>query len=165
MPPRLNLIISNDGSTFFIDEDITVNSRSVICTNIFIGYYKRIYSPWQFVYQCRFFWFKIDIAQLSFWIKYIYSVLVKIYDLFSFFVVLINGFNAEKEDAIVFAEFFKNLPTKNTTFEFLPYHEYGKNKWLKLGKPYKMHNAFVTQDTVKLFEDIFKSYNLKTIRS
>ena len=80
-------------------------------------------------------------------------------------IVLINGFNAEREDAICFAEFFKDLPTQNATFEFLPYHEYGKSKWEKLGKEYQMKDAFVTQDTVKLFEEIFKSYHFKTIRS
>lgn len=80
-------------------------------------------------------------------------------------IVLINGFNANKEDALRFARFFKNLPTTNATFEFLPYHEYGKNKWLKLGKPYAMQNAFVAQETVKLFEEIFKANHLKTIRS
>lgn len=80
-------------------------------------------------------------------------------------IVLINGFNAEREDAVKFAEFFKNLPTQNAVFEFLPYHEYGKNKWEKLGKDYKMKNAFVNQDTVNLFEEIFKSKHLKTIRS
>lgn len=80
-------------------------------------------------------------------------------------IVLINGFNAEKGDAEKFAEFFNALPTDNATFEFLPYHEYGKSKWLKLGKPYEMQNAFVTQGTVKLFEDVFISCRLKTIRS
>lgn len=79
--------------------------------------------------------------------------------------VLINGFNAEQDDAVKFAEFFKDLPTENASFEFLPYHEYGKNKWEKLGKDYPMKNAFVTQDTVNLFEKIFKSKHLKTIRS
>lgn len=80
-------------------------------------------------------------------------------------IVLINGFNADKEDALRFAEFFKNLPTTNATFEFLPYHEYGKNKWEKLGKAYQMQNAFIPQSTVILFEKIFKSNFLKTTRS
>lgn len=80
-------------------------------------------------------------------------------------IVLINGFNSEQQDAIQFAQFFKALPTQNTTFEFLPYHEYGKNKWEKLGKTYTIKNGFITPDTVKLFETIFKTYNLNTIRS
>ena len=80
-------------------------------------------------------------------------------------IVLINGFNNEKDDAVKFAEFFKGLPTENASFEFLPYHEYGKSKWKSLGKPYRMENAFVTQENVKIFENVFKSYNLKTIRS
>lgn len=80
-------------------------------------------------------------------------------------IVLISGFNANNTDAIKFAEFFKDLPTENTSFEFLPYHEYGKNKWLKLGKPYEMQNAFISKETIKYFENIFKIYHLTTIRS
>ena len=80
-------------------------------------------------------------------------------------IVLINGFNATKEDALQFARFFKHLPTENAMFEFLPYHEYGKGKWEKLGKEYRMQNAFISQDTVKLFEEIFQFNHLKTIRS
>lgn len=80
-------------------------------------------------------------------------------------IVLINGFNAKKEDAVAFATFFKDLPVKNAKFEFLPYHEYGKSKWEKLGKEYQMKNAFVTQDSVTLFEEVFKSYHYKIIRS
>ena len=80
-------------------------------------------------------------------------------------IVLINGFNADKEDAVKFARFFEDLSTENAMFEFLSYHEYGKNKWEKLHKNYQMKNAFVTQETVNYFEDVFKRYNLKTIRS
>lgn len=79
--------------------------------------------------------------------------------------VLIQGFNAEEKDAQTFAEFFKTLPTENATFEFLPYHEYGKNKWTKLGKAYTMKNAFINQETLLFFENTFKAYQLKTIRS
>lgn len=79
--------------------------------------------------------------------------------------VLINGFNATCKDAHNFANFFKDLPTQNASFEFLPYHEYGKNKWLKLGKPYQMQNAFISEEQLSLFEKIYNSYNLKTIRS
>ena len=80
-------------------------------------------------------------------------------------IVLINGFNSEQNDATNFALFFKDLPTENATFEFLPYHEYGKSKWIKLNKPYKMQNAFVSDETIKIYEKTFKDYNLKTIRS
>ena len=80
-------------------------------------------------------------------------------------IILINNFNSTKSDAENFARFFSSLPTENTEFEFLPYHEYGKTKWLKLGRTYSMENAFVTQETVKTFEKTFADYKLKTIRS
>lgn len=79
--------------------------------------------------------------------------------------VLINGFNAQKEDAIRFAQFFKDLNTQNASFEFLAYHEYGKSKWLKLKREYVMQNAFVSNETIAYFEEVFKSYNLNIIRS
>lgn len=80
-------------------------------------------------------------------------------------IPLIHGFNDEPGDDIRFAKFFENLPTENTKFEFLSYHEYGKVKWEKLNMPYKMQDAFVNKETVDLFENTFKTYNLKTIRS
>ena len=80
-------------------------------------------------------------------------------------IILVNGFNSEREDAENFAKFFSALPTESTTFEFLPYHEYGKVKWLRLGRKYRMENAFVSSDTVRIFEEIFKSHKLKTVRS
>lgn len=80
-------------------------------------------------------------------------------------IILINGFNSERDDAINFALFFKDLPTENATFEFLSYHEYGKIKWEKLNKPYTMQNAFVSDETVKMFEKTFLDNNLKITRS
>ena len=79
--------------------------------------------------------------------------------------VLIRGFNAEREDAEHFARFFSELDTSNASFEFLPYHEYGKSKWLSLGREYTVKDAHVTPETVAYFEETFHKYNLKTIRS
>ena len=80
-------------------------------------------------------------------------------------IPLIHKFNDSKEDAINFAEFFKDLPTSDARFEFLPYHEYGKTKWERLGEEYQMHDAFIAEGTIDLFERIFKSYNLVTVRT
>ncbi len=80
-------------------------------------------------------------------------------------IVLINNFNAEESDAVAFARFFKDLPTENATFEFLPYHEYGKHKWEKIGKPYQMTDAFVSPERVRYFENVFASFHLRTVRS
>lgn len=78
--------------------------------------------------------------------------------------VLINGFNAEKNDATKFIEFFINLPCENVEFEFLPYHEYGKIKWISLGKDYKIENGFISNQTLKYFEDIYKQHGLNVVR-
>lgn len=79
--------------------------------------------------------------------------------------VLVNGFNASESDAKEFAKRFDGLDCKNVQFEFLPYHEYGKYKWEKLGKEYTVKDGFVTESTVRMFENVYKKHNLKTIRS
>lgn len=92
--------------------------------------------------------------------------------------VLINKFNVlsgGKDDGLDeesvassaerFALFFEDKKTTTAAFEFLPYHEFGKVKWQKLGKDYKMNDAFVADGTREIFERVFKKYNLRTVRS
>lgn len=78
---------------------------------------------------------------------------------------LIQGFNASDGDAERLAEFFDGMATDNARFEFLPYHEYGKAKWEKLGKTYAVHDGFVPAGTVERFEAVFARHHLKTVRS
>ena len=79
--------------------------------------------------------------------------------------VLINGFNTDDGDAEKFANFFDDKPTDNARFEFLLYHEYGKEKWKKLGLTYKVDNGFVSNKTREQFEEIYRKHGLKIIRS
>lgn len=73
-------------------------------------------------------------------------------------IPLINGINTDTPEG--FAGYFSEFDTKNTVFEFLPYHEYGKEKWTE---PYKVKNGFVTDETLKNFVDAFSAHNLKII--
>lgn len=73
-------------------------------------------------------------------------------------VPLIKHFNAENPEG--FAAYFSRFPTENTVFEFLKYHEYGKAKWQE---EYKITDGFVTDETVREFEAVFKTYGLKCV--
>ena len=72
-------------------------------------------------------------------------------------IPVINGVN---DDPDGFVEYFKKFNTENAVFEFLAYHEYGKDKWQ--GK-YEIENGFVSADTIKKFTDTFEKHGLKTV--
>ena len=72
-------------------------------------------------------------------------------------IPVINGVNS---DPCGFAEFFGNLNTENAVFEFLAYHEFGKDKWKG---EYKIENGFVDAATIKKFTEKFNSIGLKTV--
>lgn len=71
---------------------------------------------------------------------------------------LINGVNTDSPEK--FAEYFKAHDTKNTVFEFLAYHEYGKEKWQT---EYQIQNGFVSADTLKKFKTVFESNGLTVV--
>ncbi len=73
-------------------------------------------------------------------------------------IPLINGINTQNFDG--FAEYFSSFNTSNTVFEFLLYHEYGKEKW---ASEYEVQNGFVSSDTVAEFKEVFKNKGLKII--
>jgi len=73
-------------------------------------------------------------------------------------IPLINGINTQNPQG--FAEYFSSFDTSNTVFEFLLYHEYGKDKWTE---EYKVKDGFVSKETLKEFKDVFKDYGLKII--
>ena len=84
-------------------------------------------------------------------------------------IPLVNGFNNGKENAVAFADFFDILKTisgnENLYFEILTYHEYGKEKYEKSGKEYKIENGFVTPEDVKFLATEIKNKNLKLIHT
>lgn len=72
-------------------------------------------------------------------------------------IPVINGVNV---NPTAFAEFFAKQNTANAVFEFLAYHEYGKDKWQ--GK-YRIENGFVADETIKEFIRVFESFGLRTV--
>ncbi len=72
-------------------------------------------------------------------------------------IPVVNGVNNNPQG---FAEYFKNFDTSNAVFEFLAYHEYGKDKWQ--GK-YQIENGFVESGTIEKFKEVFEYHGLKTI--
>lgn len=84
-------------------------------------------------------------------------------------IPLVNGFNNGKENAVLFAEFFEQLKIQSDNeslyFEILTYHEYGKEKYEKAGKEYKVENGFVTPEDVKILATKIKNKNLDLIHT
>ena len=84
-------------------------------------------------------------------------------------IPLINGFNNTPEDAIAFADFFEALQkesgNENLFFEILTYHEYGKEKYTKLGMSYNVSNGFVAEGDVNHLANEIKNRRLKLINT
>lgn len=74
-------------------------------------------------------------------------------------VPVVGGVNVCPEK---FAAFFDGFDTSSAVFEFLAYHEYGKDKWQ--GK-YEMKDAFVSRETINEFETVFRAHGMKTVRT
>ena len=73
-------------------------------------------------------------------------------------IPLINNINTDFPEN--FAKYFSNFNTSNIVFEFLPYHEFGKDKWTD---EYKIIDGFIPDEKLKEFTKIFKEYNLRLI--
>lgn len=82
-------------------------------------------------------------------------------------IPLIGGFNATYEDAYGFCRLLASLGiTENTTVELLPYHEYGKDKYKKLGMAYRMtKEAFVDKDRLEGIKRIFLEHGIRLINT
>ena len=82
-------------------------------------------------------------------------------------IPLIGGFNAATEDAKGFCALFDLLGiNENATLELLPYHEYGRDKYKKLGLEYKMtEEAFVSKEKIDEIRKIFSDYGIRLIRT
>lgn len=91
-------------------------------------------------------------------VKENFETLVKIRNQLHVRIPLINGINTQNPEG--FAEYLKNHNTQNTVFEFLAYHEYGKEKWKT---EYMVQNGFITNETLEKFKKIFAENNLKVI--
>ncbi len=83
-------------------------------------------------------------------------------------IPLIRFFNCGEENAKAFGEFFAELETlscNNLFFEILTYHEFGKEKYTKLGMEYSVTDGYISEDDVKILLTELKNRNLKTINT
>lgn len=80
-------------------------------------------------------------------------------------IPLIGGFNNSEDDFKGFLEFLKTVNKPNVRVEILKYHEYGKDKWEKIGLPYKMQDAFVAEETRIKLETLIKNIGLTVVRT
>ena len=80
-------------------------------------------------------------------------------------VPLIGGFNTGAADIPGFVSQLKTLPQENVSVEFLPYHEYGKDKWKQCGMEYRMKHGFVLPDRVKAFEEACRQAGINIVRT
>ena len=82
-------------------------------------------------------------------------------------IPLIGGFNSSEEDAVRFAARLTELRVPGRmTVEILPYHEYGKSKYAKLGLPYTMDDtAKVTEEAVRRFALVLADAGIEIIRT
>lgn len=78
---------------------------------------------------------------------------------------LIDGFNTSQETLDGFLEVIGRGPKPNVCFEFLRYHEAGKEKWRQCGMEYKQPPSFVSDDVIRYFEDAYRKRGLNVIRT
>ena len=75
-------------------------------------------------------------------------------------IPLINHVNADNPEG--FAKYFSSFDCRNVVFEFLPYHEYGKEKWTA---EYTVTDGFISAKQLELFKKTFTEYQLNTINT
>ena len=80
-------------------------------------------------------------------------------------VPLIHGVNDDDQALAGFVSFFSQLQRPKMTVEFLRYHEYGKDKWKKLGLEYAMHDAFVAEQRAVEFEQACREAGVAVVRT
>ena len=79
--------------------------------------------------------------------------------------VLIKGFNDTQNDAEACAAVYRKNGGERAKFEFLPYHEYGKAKWKKCGREYAVTDAFVSEQTVQTYAEIYRQNHLNVVKT
>lgn len=75
-------------------------------------------------------------------------------------IPVINHVNSDGD--VELARLLSRYNTENCVFEFLPYHEYGKEKWKS---EYTVKDGFVTDEDIKRFEKTFSEYKLRTVHT
>lgn len=70
-------------------------------------------------------------------------------------IPLIDGFNADAHALDGFLRFFSALTPKAFSVELLPFHEYGRDKWVQCGLRYHMQGGHVSTQTLQMFKAVF----------
>lgn len=74
---------------------------------------------------------------------------------------LIYGFNTSEDDLDGFLSVIGEGPKPHGVFEFLPYHEFGREKWRQCGLEYHQQKAYVPEETLRVFEEAFRNHHLQ----
>ena len=69
-------------------------------------------------------------------------------------IPVISGIN---DDPQGFVDFFSKFDTSSAVFEFLAYHEFGKDKWTQ---EYEIKDGFVSDETIADFKKLFVANGL-----
>lgn len=72
-------------------------------------------------------------------------------------IPVIHGVNDSPDG---FVDYFKNFKCQNAVFEFLAYHEFGKDKWQG---NYEISDGFLPPETINSFTEKFENHGLKTV--
>lgn len=78
---------------------------------------------------------------------------------------LIHGFNDDEKYIEDFLEFYRGYDCSHASFEFLKYHEFGKEKWEKCGLSYQVEDGFVTDEIREKYETRFREQGLCVVRT
>lgn len=83
-------------------------------------------------------------------------------------IPLIRFFNSGKGNATAFGEFFQELKkygNDTVFFEILTYHEFGKEKYAKLGMNYTVTDGYVSDDDINILLTEFKKRKINVINT
>ena len=81
-------------------------------------------------------------------------------------IPLIHRINDSDAALLGFQAFFSEFASRNTVrVEILPYHEYGKDKWLKAYGHYDMSDAFVARERIAEFEAALSLTGISIVRT
>ena len=82
-------------------------------------------------------------------------------------IPLIHGFNDRAEDLDGFLRVLVPLAEEDPymTCELLPYHEYGRDKWTHLSRPYTVTDGFVSPETVKTWYQTMREAGIPMIHT
>lgn len=79
-------------------------------------------------------------------------------------IPLIHGVNDRDEALSGFCDFLKQFSGR-ARVEVLRYHEYGRDKWIKLGLTYRMEDAFLPAGRAEALEKMLRAEGLEIVRT